>query len=185
MNHEKIEKLTTSSIMIALSVILHMIAIVRMPQGGELTPCSLLPVCMISIIYGLKWGLGTAFTYSVVQLMLGFSQVMSWGLSAKALAISFIFDYIIGFTVLGLAGLFRKQKVWGIGAGIALAFALKYIAHVISGVTAFSVFMPEEFDNVWVYSLVYSSYLLPEMLLTIGAAYLVCRVPAVAKLKTA
>ena len=183
--HDKNVRLVASGIMIALSTVLSMITLIRMPQGGALTPCSLLPVCMISIVYGVKWGFGTAFTYAVVQLIIGFSEVMSWGLSAKALVISFIFDYIIGFTVLGFAGMFRNQKFWGIGAGIGLAFVLKYVAHVISGATAFAVFMPENFSNVWIYSMAYSFYLLPECLITLVAAYALCKVPALQKIKIA
>ncbi len=183
--HDKIVRLAASGIMIALAAILSMIKLIPMPQGGALTPCSLLPICMISIIYGVKWGLGTGLAYAGVQLMMSFSQVMSWGLSASALTVSFVFDYILGFAVLGLAGIFRNQKGWGIGAGIAVAIALKYIAHVISGGIAFGVFMPEQFSNVWIYSLAYSSYLLPEMLITIAGAYALCRVPALQKIKTA
>ncbi|MBE6876907.1 MAG: energy-coupled thiamine transporter ThiT [Ruminococcus sp.] len=183
--HDKIVRLTASGIMIALSTVLSMIKLIPMPQGGALTPCSMLPVCMISIIYGVKWGLGTGFAYSLVQLAIDFSAALSWGISAKALAVSFACDYIIAFTVLGLAGLFRNQPKWGIGVGITIVFLLKYASHVFSGAVAFGQFMPEEFSNVWIYSLAYNTYMLPELIPTIIIAYFLCKVPSLSRLKTA
>ena len=183
--HDKIVRLTASGIMIALSTVLSMITLIRMPQGGGLTPCSMLPVCMIWIIYGVKWGLGTGFAYSLVQLAIDLSAALSWGISATALAVSFVFDYIVAFTVLGLAGLFRNQSKWGIGAGIAIVFLLKYASHVFSGAVAFGQFMPEDFNNIWVYSFAYNTYMLPELIPTVIIAYALCKVPSLAKLKAA
>ena len=183
--HQKTVRLVASGIMIALATVLSMITIIKMPQGGALTPCSMLPICMISIVYGVKWGLGTAFAYSLVQLMMDFSAALTWGLSAKALAISFVCDYFLAFTLLGLAGMFRNRGAWGVGAGIAVCGILRYISHVVSGAVAFGIWMPDNFDNVWIYSLAYNSYLIPEVILTIIAAYLLCRVPAIMKMKTA
>jgi len=183
--HDKIVRLSASGIMIALSTVLSMIKLIPMPQGGALTPCSMLPICMISIIYGVRWGLGTGFACSLVQLAIDFSAALSWGLSAKALAVSFTFDYLVAFTVLGLAGIFRNKPVWGIGTGITIVFLLKYAAHVFSGAVAFGAFMPENFNNVWIYSLAYNTYMLPELIPTVMIAYLLCKVPALHKLKTA
>lgn len=179
-NHQKIVRLTASSIMIALASVLSLITIIKMPLGGSLTPVSMLPICMISVIYGIKWGLGTSFVYALVQLILDFASALSWGLSARALVVCFIFDYILAFTVLGFAGIFRKQKNWGICAGVAAAVLLRYICHIISGGTVFAIWMPEEWSNPWVYSMAYNgAFMLPEMILTVIAAFALSKVPLI------
>ena len=55
---EKIDvrKLTMSAVMIALSVALSLVKLFQMPLGGSVTLLSMLPVCMLSIMYGTRWG---------------------------------------------------------------------------------------------------------------------------------
>jgi len=184
--HQKIVRLVASGIMIALATVLSMVTIIKMPLGGSLTPVSMLPICLISIIYGVKWGLGTAFAYALVQLIIDFSSAVGWGLSVPALVACFVFDYILAFTSLGMAGIFRNKKGWGICAGVALAVILRYICHIISGGTVFAVWMPDGWGNPWVYSMAYNgAFMFPEMILTIAAAYAVSKVPALTKLTTA
>ena len=107
-SHGKIVRLTASGIMIALATVLSMITIVKMPLGGSLTPVSMLPICMIAIVYGTGWGLGTALAYALVQLIIDFSSALTWGLSVPALVACFVFDYLLAFSVLGFAGVFRS-----------------------------------------------------------------------------
>ena len=146
-SHDKIVRLTASGIMIALATVLSLVTIVKMPLGGSLTPVSMLPICMIAIIYGTGWGLGTAFAYALVQLIIDFSSALTWGLSVPALVACFVFDYILAFTVLGFAGLFRKKGTAGILGGVALALLLRYVCHIISGGTVFAVWLPEEWSD--------------------------------------
>ena len=46
-----------SAVMVALSAALSMVKIFEMPLGGTVTLLSMLPVCMLAIMYGCKWGL--------------------------------------------------------------------------------------------------------------------------------
>lgn len=177
--HELIVRLAASGIMIALATVLSMLTIVKMPLGGSLTPVSMLPICMIAIVYGTGWGLGTAFTYALVQLIIDFAAALSWGLSVPALIACFVFDYLLAFTVLGFAGLFRNKGAAGIVGGVALACLLRYICHIISGGTVFAVWMPEEWNNPWVYSAAYNGvFMLPETVITAGCAFALSKVPA-------
>ena len=181
--HDKIVRLTASGIMIALATVLSMITIVKMPLGGSLTPVSMLPICMIAIIYGTGWGLGTAFAYALVQLIIDFSSALTWGLSVPALVACFVFDYILAFTVLGFAGLFRKKGTAGILGGVALALLLRYVCHIISGGTVFAVWLPEEWSDPWIYAAAYNgAFMLPELILTCIAAFALSKVPAISKL---
>ncbi|MBR7039118.1 MAG: energy-coupled thiamine transporter ThiT [Oscillospiraceae bacterium] len=182
-SHDKIVRLTASGIMIALATVLSLVTIVKMPLGGSLTPVSMLPICMIAIIYGTGWGLGTAFAYALVQLIIDFSSALTWGLSVPALIACFVFDYILAFTVLGFAGLFRKKGTAGILGGVALALLLRYVCHIISGGTVFAVWLPEEWSDPWIYAAAYNgAFMLPELILTCIAAFALSKVPAISKL---
>ena len=182
-SHDKIVRLTASGIMIALATVLSLVTIVKMPLGGSLTPVSMLPICMIAIIYGTGWGLGTAFAYALVQLIIDFSSALTWGLSVPALIACFVFDYILAFTVLGFAGLFRKKGTAGILGGVALALLLRYVCHIIPGGTVFAVWLPEEWSDPWIYAAAYNgAFMLPELILTCIAAFALSKVPAISKL---
>ena len=95
------------AMMLALAVVLSYVKIFTLPFDGSITLFSMLPICLISIKYGIGWGLGTAFCYSWFQILQG--GVFAWGLTPTMLIASLFLDYILAFTVLGLAGLFRKK----------------------------------------------------------------------------
>ncbi len=163
--------------MLAFATILSMLKIVDLPYGGSITAFSMLPVVLIAYRYGVAWGSFTALAYSLLQLLTGMKNVMAVsGLSALAVL---LLDYVVAFTVLGLAGVFRG-KLGSQGAelasGAVLACVLRYVCHVISGCTVWAgLSIPD--SQALLYSLAYSAtYMLPETLVTvIGAVYL-CRV---------
>ena len=55
------------AIMLALAVILSFIPFGRLPFGGTITPASMLPICLVSITYGWKWGLGVGFVAPIFR----------------------------------------------------------------------------------------------------------------------
>ena len=67
--------LVEGALMIALATILSMIKIFEMPFGGSVTLLSMLPIVLMSFRHGTRWGLLTAFVHSVLQLVLGFSNI--------------------------------------------------------------------------------------------------------------
>jgi len=169
--NKKTLRLVECGVLIALSVALSFTRIFTLPLGGSITLCSMLPVMLISYRYGVKWGLGGAFAYSLVHLSLSvfvFGELLSWGLNAQSIAASMFLDYILAFTCLGLAGIFGT-KLWQYIAGMGLAVLLRYICHVISGVVIFGSWMPKGFSNTLVYSLAYNAFLLPEFALCLIA----------------
>ena len=101
-------KTTICAVFIALGTVLSLITVFKMPLGGSVTLLSMLPIVMISVMFGLKWGFGAAFVYSLAQLALGLPEILTWGLTPVMLAGTIAFDYIIAFTVLGTAGIFAK-----------------------------------------------------------------------------
>lgn len=177
-----IKKLTMSAVMTALSTVLSLVTVMKMPLGGSVTLFSMLPVCMLSIMYGCRWGTVCAFIYSLGQLALDIAGVAGWGLTPVAFAGCVVFDYLAAFTVLGLAGMFRAKGVPGYIAGIALAVALRMVSHIISGVIFFSSWAPEGW-NPFVYSLAYNgAYMVPEFIFTFAGAIILLKEPHAAKL---
>ena len=91
------------------------------------------------------------------------------------------FTIIELMTVLGVAGMFRKKGALGAVCGIAVAILLRYVCHIISGGTVFSIWC--EWDNAWWYSVCYNgAFMLPECLLTVIVSFILLRVPQTKKL---
>ena len=166
-NHLRIRALTEGAILVALAFVLSFVKLYELPNGGSLTP-AMFPI----LLFGLRWGLGkglmAGFVFGLLQLI--FDGAYAWGWQ------SMILDYLLAFTPLGLAGLF-KGKAWGIFPGTVLGCAGRFIVHYISGVTIYRIYEPTTvpgigtFDNAVLYSLAYNgSYMLPNMLLAIVLA---------------
>lgn len=184
-------RLVLSAIFVALASVLSLIKIVEMPLGGSVTLLSMLPIVMISIMFGPKWGFGSAFVYSIIQLIFGItmSGLLGWGLTPIMLVGCILFDYIIAYTVLGIAGIFRNKGYGGICGGIVLALVLRFVSHFISGYVIFKNLEQFElfgtlFENRPVlYSIAYNGlYMLPELILTLIAAVILFRQPVIKKL---
>lgn len=177
------KKLCVTAVLIALGSVLSLIKVFEMPLGGSVTLLSMLPIVMIPLMYGTGWGLAGAFMYSCVQLMFGIfiDGLLGWGLSLGYVIGAIIFDYLLAFTVLGFAGIFKKEGVVGIIFGIVLAMVLRFLSHLISGGIFFASWC--EWDNVWIYSICYNgAYMLPEMIITTVAAVLVFKNPLIKRL---
>ena len=184
--NKPVYKLTFSAVMVALASALSLIKLYKLPLGGSVTLLSMLPIVVISISLGLKWGVGSSFVYSLIQLFFGIVMdgLLGWGLTPAYLVGTIFLDYIIAFTVLGFAGAFAKKGYAGTLAGISLVFVLRFISHLFSGAILFGI--PEEwadkFNNVWLYSAAYNgSYMLPELVITLIAAAIIFRLPQVKK----
>ena len=114
-------------------------------------------------------GLLAGFVFGLLQLI--FDGAYAWGWQ------SMLLDYLLAFTPLGLAGLF-KGKAWGIFPGTVLGCAGRFVIHYISGVTIYRIAAPTEvlgtvFDNPELYSAVYNgSYMLPNTVLALVIAAL-------------
>lgn len=187
----KISKLTLSAIFIALATVLSLIKVVKMPLGGSVTLLSMLPIVMISIMLGLKWGLASSFVYSLIQLILGITLdgLLGWGLTPVMLIGTIFLDYIIAFSVLGIAGAFSKKGYTGICIGVALALLLRFVSHFISGFIIFTELEQFElFGNMFVnrpvlYSLSYNGfYMLPELIITVIGASVLFNLPQIKKI---
>lgn len=108
MNQSKIVRLSESGIMLAFAVVLSILKLVDLPYGGSITICSMLPIALIAYRYGTRWGLLTAFAFSLIQMLDGMKN-LQYATSFGALMAIMLLDYIVAFMVLGLCGIFRNK----------------------------------------------------------------------------
>ena len=179
--------LVEASLFLALSIVLSYIKVVQLPFNGSLTLLSMLPISFVAIKHGTAWGLGTAFAYSWFQILQG--GVFAWGLTPLMLVASLFLDYILAFTVLGLAGLFRRRSILGILGGVLLACLLRFLMHFISGfvlwaeLDMFELFGKSFVNRPVLYSLAYNGvYMLPETVFTVIGAAVLLRLPSMRRL---
>ena len=185
----KTSVLSECAVMVALAFVLSYVRIITMPMEGSVTLLSMLPIVILSVRHGTKWGLGSAFLYALLQLVQSITVggLFSWGLTPVALAGCIALDYLLPFTLLGLAGCFRKKGGLGVLSGAALVIGLRYLSHVLSGAVIFTIVTEKVdvfgsevvFTNPWLYSLCYNGfYLLPELILTLLGALALLKLPA-------
>ncbi len=163
------------AILLAMSIALSFFAINPGTFGGSITPASMLPILFVGLRHGHKWGFGTAFVYSVFQLLTGlsyFSYIKGFG----PYVICLLFDFILAFTMLGISSFAKPKKAEGgeykinlvkIFGFMTLAMVARFVCHFISGVTIWRSY--DVYNNPWLYSLVYNIvYMLPDMLIALG-----------------
>lgn len=184
-------KLTLAAILVALATVLSLIKIFKAPLGGSVTLLSMLPIVMLSSMLGLKWGVGSAFVYSLIQLALGIGLdgLLGWGLTPVMLIGTILLDYVLAFTVLGTAGAFAKKGTLGIVIGTVIAIFARFVCHFISGFVIFKELEQFEiFGRIFenrpaLYSLGYNGlYMLPELVITVVFAVILFNIKPIKKL---
>lgn len=166
-------RITLSALFIALSTVLsELIPSISLPFGGSITVFSMVPVCLIGILFGVRFGILANLAYGAIQLIFGAGNLAYatwWG----AVVAIILFDYIIAYGVLGLSGVFckvMKNKLLAAVLGVLLACLLRYICHFITGVTVWRE-ISDLLEAIW-FSITYNgTYMIPEMIITpIGVA---------------
>ena len=217
MNNET-RRLTESAMLLSLAVVLDVISKMFIPPmtfGGQVTLASMLPVVLIGYRYGVRWGMASGFCYGLIQMALGGGTVAAafqpgfFG-EGRMILNAFLMcglDYLLAYSLLGLAGVFRhviSTPGLALMLGTVTAMTARYLAHVASGYLLFSGwavwFFTQEGFPAWgavlvetlspemlglAYSVVYNGmYMVPETILTAIAAALIARVPhIVAKIR--
>ena len=189
MKNTKLKTLVEGAIMIALATVLSLIKIYKLPWGGSITLLSMLPIAVFSLRHGVYKGLGVSFVFALIQLFQGivFDGLFAWGLTPLMLIGCIMLDYILPFTSLGIAGIFREKGLAGQLIGITIAILSRLLCHFLSGVVIFASMgmLWEGFytENSWIYSIIYNaSYMLPELIFTLIGATALLKVPQTKKI---
>lgn len=185
---QKTRMLVEGAMMVALATVLCYIRIFKFPWGGSITLFSMLPIILFSLKYGVKQGLLCSFVFSLIQFGQGVTDgLFGWGLTAVMLIACILLDYLGAYTVIGLAGAFRKKGFAGWILGTVLAVFVRFLFHFFSGVVIWhsSGKLWEAFstENEWLYSFLYNgAYMLPELVMTVVAACILLNLKQVRKL---
>ncbi len=159
------KSVTYAAVCIALSFALSFMRIVRLPQGGSITPASLLPLMIYAYMFGVRKGIFAGTVYGLLQALQDPSVLHP---------AQFLLDYPVAFAWVGLAGLFGKTQalhklpqlqfaLGGILAGLG-----RFAMHFLSGTFAFGAFTPEGTPAA-LYSFVYQAgYVLPDLAIAIA-----------------
>lgn len=190
-SHSKTQRMVVTAMLIGLATVLSFVKLFEAPMGGSVTLLSMLPLCLISIRYGVRWGGFACCIHALLQLLLDGGALARSGISAAAFVGSVVFDYLLAFGVLGLAGILcyrpveneprsHKKSVKNdcrAFVGVMLAVFLRFLCHTISGCIFFSEWCWEGW-NVVVYSICYNgAYMLPECIFTSCGAWVMLRLP--------
>ncbi|MDR0804380.1 MAG: energy-coupled thiamine transporter ThiT [Oscillospiraceae bacterium] len=180
--------LTETAILLALAIVLSYVKIYDSPYGGSITLLSMLPICIVSIKNGIGWGAAAGFLNASYQFFLqdGLKNAGFFPRFSGNFFICVLLDYFVPFTIIGLAGLFRKKGYFGWLTGIALVTLARFACHIVSGYVLWGQYA-WEIDGVQmpalIYSLVYNAiYMLPEICLTIAGGAILFKAPVINKL---
>lgn len=186
--NKQTKALVLGGVMVALSTVLSFIKIFHLPQGGSITLCSMLPIMLFAYYAGTKWGLAAGLVRGGLDLLTGLDSLK--GISGGSLIGSILLDYLLAFTVLGLAGIFRK-KIKNEGGSAVLGFLaaglLRYLCSFLSGWIVWGAYADANFSPMLsgmsgntlacFYSLLYNgSYMVPEIVITCVVGFLVIKI---------
>ncbi|MBQ7172570.1 MAG: energy-coupled thiamine transporter ThiT [Clostridia bacterium] len=144
------KKLATSAVLVAMATAIAMICefipVLHLPFGGGFTIASMLPIVLVSYLFGLRWGFLSSFVYSTIQILFSlvrgatiyalFTPASDDFMGYTAAIWILILDYIVAYTILGIGGIFRtciKNRTLALVLGVILALTLRYLVHIVSG----------------------------------------------------
>lgn len=146
--------LTYSAICIGIGYALNQITLFRMPQGGSITPFSMLFIVLIGYFFGAKQGVLAGMAFGLLDLLINPYVIHP---------IQMILDYPLAFGALGIGALFRKGNIILI---YLIGVFGRFVCAVLSGVIFFGSSAPAT-QGALLYSIIYNgSYLSVEAILT-------------------
>ena len=132
-----------------ISVILFMLSLIQFikyPQGGGITLFSMLPIMILSILYGRTAGITGGLIWGFLSLLNGAYVIHP---------VQFFLDCLFGPMALGFTCIFGSEKKYKIILGALFAVTLSVFSYFVSGVVFFAEFAPEGM-NTYLYSFLYN-----------------------------
>ena len=170
-SHKQLRALTEGAILIALAEILSFLPLYKMPWGGSVD-LAMLPIILYCVRWGFGAGMVASFAHAVLQMLFEGGIAIGWQ--------SIIGDFIVAYSVLGLAGLFKGNFF----LGTVVACVARFLVHYVVGATIWAEYMPETFFNMtmttpWIYSALYNAaYMLPDMVVILVIGAILLKTPA-------
>ncbi len=153
------KSLVTSALLVALSIVLNQITFFQMPQGGSVSPFSMLPIVLCAYFFGTRRGVMCGMCVGMIDLIFKPYVIHPMQL---------LLDYPLAFGAIGFAGLIFKLKKDGLIPAYLFGVLGRYICAVLSGVIFFGAYAPENF-NPLTWSLWYNlTYLGIEAVITVA-----------------
>lgn len=146
------KKLVYGSLCISIAFVLSYIRIFHMPQGGSITPASMLPIMFFAYMFGPVDGIIAGMAYGLLQYVQD-AYAVHW--------IQLLFDYPLAFGALGLAGYFKNN----LKLGLIVGSLGRFIFHVLSGVFFFADYAAEAGMAPIPYSAAYNSFIVVELVI--------------------
>lgn len=159
-------ELSYAAMCIAIAFVLSCIKLFRMPQGGSVTPASMLPLILFMLAFGPVKGAIAGCAYGLLQLVEDAYVVHPMQL---------LLDYPLAFAAMAVACLAsllpKKAERFRLPLAVVLAYAARLVVSTLSGVIFFAEYAGEQ--NVWIYSLGYNaSYLAAEAFLACALTFI-------------
>ena len=148
-----VRMLCEGAVMVVIAQVLGYLKLWEMPWGGSIS-LSMLPILFFACRWGVGPGLMSGFVLGMLQFMFDGGFALGWQ--------SLIGDYLVAFTALGLAGLFRGRPS-SIFLGTVTGSLARFLVHYVVGATIWAEYMPEVFFGMtmttpWFYSLLYNGF---------------------------
>lgn len=148
--------ITHIGLALALSTVLQFFKLFELPYGGSATLGSMLPIIVISLLYGPTIGVLTGFLYGLINFVIGPAYILH--------PIQVLFDYSLPFMAVGLAGIFKDNRI----LATIFAFSFRFVFHFISGVVFFGDYAKDGMSPI-LYSFLYNGgYLLADCLICVA-----------------
>lgn len=146
-------RLVESALFIAIGFLLSYFKLEIMPSAS-ISLLSMLPILLLAYKYGAVWGMFCGLIHGILQMIEGGVSVPTEDFMSYLLVI--LLDYLLAFSLLGLAGLFRgifKNPSVNIAVCSAIGIFGRFICSFLSGWIIWGVYAPEG-QSAFVYSLV-------------------------------
>ena len=121
---------TNIAVMLAVAVVLNQLRLFHMPQGGSVTPGSMVPLFLIAWRYGVNVGMLAGFLFGIINILQDPFILHP---------VQVLFDYPLPFMAMGLAALVADNFF----LGVIIAFAGRFLCHFLSGIVFFGAYAPE------------------------------------------
>lgn len=109
---------TCCGLLLALTLVLSLLPLYRMPYGGTITLGGMLPIMLIAFVYGPEVGIMAGFVYGLLNLLLN-PYILQ--------PVQVLFDYPLPFMALGLCGFFPRHPYLGMAVGVAVRYLFHFI----------------------------------------------------------